>query len=476
LSAAESITANWIVQGCQTLGEKIQIYVMNEQAKPPSGIASNIAWVSTGNGIILIAGLASSILLARWLGPEARGFYALIMTTSVTLAALLGNNAWVQAIAFFAGKKRYSPPQITGHSILMVLLCLVALAIPLLLLPGHTLESLFPELRPIHLWIVVLLTTSTLLFGTIAGLLTGLNQIPLFTTLTIIKAVVALLLQFILLGLLSMGLQGALWQLALSAFLAVCMALAIFIWKSGIDLRARKSFLKDAVTYGGKSYPGHLGVVLLSRVDIYFVALFGGLEAAGFYAVAKGLTEIVGIIEQSISRGVMPNVIAGDFTTAGSITARAFRVSFWFNGLVLLIGALSARWLIPLVYGTEFAGAVPAFLLLLPGVLMLTTRTLGTFFSMQLGRPEIPTYYVLASGLVSLPLSYVLTRQFGYLGAAAAFSLVAVLRGVAAIALFVIFSHTELKHVLLPTRADLLWLPQMILSRLGIHNSPRQKV
>lgn len=425
-------------------------------------MASNLAWTSIGNSISLVVGFASSILLARWLGPESRGIYALILTTAITLAAFLGNNAWVQSLAFMTGKKHYSPSQIAGHSIMIVVVCATVVIIPLLTLSDYVLESLFPELRQIHLWIIVFLTASTLLFSNLTGLLMGMDQIPLLTTFTTIKAVVALLLQLILLGILNMGLRGALWELTISAFLGLFMTLALFFWASGIDMRVQRSFIKDVLKYGGKSYPGHLGVVLLSRVDIYFVALFAGLEAAGYYAVAKGLTEIVGIIEQSISQSIVPNVITGDFTAAGIIVARAFRASLWVNGLVLLACGLSASWLITLVYGAEFAGVVPAFLLLLPGVLLLTTRTLGTFFSLQIGRPEIPTYYILVSGLISLPLSYLLTRQFGYLGAAVAFSIVAILRGIVAIVLFTNFSGTRLKDVLLISKADLYLLPQIL--------------
>jgi O-antigen/teichoic acid export membrane protein len=290
----------------------------------------------------------------------------------------------------------------------------------------------------------------------------GLNQIPFFTSLKVVKAVAALVLQVILLGILSLGLRGALWELVFTAFLGFCMTLAVFIWRSGIDLRAKTRFLKDVLTYGGKAYPGHLGVILLSRVDIYFVALFGGVAAAGFYAVAKGLTEIAAIIEQSISQAVIPGVISADYVAASAIVSRAFRASFWINALILFVGALFARWLIPLIYGQEYVDAAPAFLLLLPGVLLLTTRTLGIFFSMQLGRPEIPTYYILASGLISLPVSYFLTRQFSYLGAAAGFSLVAVFRGSAAIVLFIIFTHAKPRDVLLLSKDDLIWLLKTI--------------
>ncbi len=427
-----------------------------------SEIASNIAWRGIGNGLALLIGFASSILLARWLGLESRGIYALVLVTSNNLASFLGVHAWGHALAFFTGKQRYLPSQVAGHAIFIVLISASVMALSLLLLPTPILELIFSGLQKVHLWMIVLVTVSTLLFTGLTNLLTGLNLIPLYTTISLGKAVIALVLQFILLGALNMGLTGAYWELVISAIVTLCVTTAIFARKSGIDLRIKRNFLKDIVAYSGKSYPGHLGIVLLSRVDIYFVAVFSGVEAVGFYAIAKGLTDIIAIIEQSISNGVMPNVIAADHSGAANIIARAFRVSFWLSGLFLLIGAASAGWLIPLLYGDEFSGAAPVFILLLPGALLLTTRTLGMFFSMQMGRPEIPTYYILASGLISLPVSYFLTRQFGYLGAAAAFSIIASLRGIVAIGLFVVFSRLRIRDVLLIDRADLLLLSRII--------------
>jgi O-antigen/teichoic acid export membrane protein len=386
----------------------------------------------------------------------------------MTTSAVLGNTAWTQALAFLVGKKRYSPANIAGHSLVSVLACAILMVILLMAIPPQAFISLFPELTNVHLWIVVFITTSTLTLGALTGTLLGLNRIPLLTSITVFKAVVALLLQMILLGALSLGLRGALIELSVSALLGLLLAWVVFVRKTGVNLRVQAPLLKEVLVYGGKSYPGHLGVMLLSRVDIYFVALFGGAAAAGLYAVAKGLAEIVSIIETSIGRAVIPGVITGNTDAATAIVSRSFRASFWLSGVVLLVGGLAARWLIPFIYGLEYAGAVPAFLLLSPGVLFLTTRTLGNFFSMQLGRPEITTYYVLASGLVSLPLSYVLTRHFGYLGAAAAFSLVASVRGVAAMVLFGVYSGTRLKDLLLISKSDLLSFSSTIRAKLNI--------
>ena len=430
--------------------------------KARSGLVTNIAWVSTGNGLALAAGFLSSVLLARWLGPEARGVYALILTTALLLAAVLGVNAWQQAFGYLTGKARYPPARVAGNGLLLVLAGAALAALLLFLLPGRFLAALFPDLARADLWLVVLITAATLVFGVFTGLLVGLDRIPVLTAVSSARPVVSLLLQLILLGALGLGLRGAMWELALSAVLLAAVALLVLRRACGIDPALDRSLLRDAARYGAKSYPGHLGGQLLSRVDLYFVALFGGLEAAGIYAVAKGITEIVGIIEQSISQGIMPRVIDQGFAAAGAIVARGFRLSFWVNAVVLLAGALLAGRFIPLIYGAQFAAAVPAFLLLLPGVLLLTTRTLGAFFAMQMGRPEIQTYYILGAGLLSLPISWLLTRQYGYLGAAAAFSLVAVLRGAAAVVLFARLSGIPYRDILLITRDDLALLGRLL--------------
>jgi O-antigen/teichoic acid export membrane protein len=427
-----------------------------------SGITSNLARVSVSNGVSLVVGFTSSILLARWLDPGTRGLYALIWAASITLAAILGNNTWSQAFSYFSGKKRYTPAQITGHSILIVFACTVFIFILLIILPEKFIASFLPDLCPTHLWIIVFLAATNLLFSMFTGLIIGLGQISLFASLNLTRAVATLVLQLFLLGILGLGIEGALAELVISAFLVLCITFWFFIWKNGVDFNAKAGFVKDVFVYGGKTYPGHIGVMLLNRVDIYFVALFGGVVAAGLYAVARGLLEITTIIEQSISQVVTPSVIAADFSSATAVVVRAFRASFWLSGVVLLVAGFTASWLIPLIYGQEYTGAVTVFLLLLPGFLFLTTRILGTFFSMQIGRPEIPTIYILFFGLLSLPVSYFLGRQFGYLGVAAAFSLVAVLRGIAAIILFLMFSDAKLKDVMVLSKADLVWIPQLI--------------
>ena len=245
---------------------------------------------------MLVLGLSSSILLARWLGPEGRGLYALILATSMTLAAVLGNNAWTQTLAFLAGKNRFLPGQIAGHSMIIVGVCTTLLVVSLAVLPDRLLESLIPELRKMHLWVVVVLTSATLLFSMLTGLLMGLDQVPLFTSLSVVKALAALGLQALLLGILGLGLRGAMWEIVLSGLFAAFMTLVVFVWKAGIDLRVRPDFFRSVLGYGAKSYPTPwCGLIVVS---ISILLLFA-MAAAAIYAAKATEIAAIGAINQS---------------------------------------------------------------------------------------------------------------------------------------------------------------------------------
>jgi O-antigen/teichoic acid export membrane protein len=230
------------------------------------------------------------------------------------------------------------------------------------------------------------------------------------------------------------------------------------------------------MAYGGKLYPGYIGSFLLGRVDLYLVALFQGAAITGIYVVAKGLADVVALIEPAISMAVMPEIVGSGHDRAAEISSRAFRLSFWGVAAISLVGIFLSPWIFPLLYGDEFSSAGSVFVLLLPGVVALTTRVLGTFFSMQMGRPEIPTIYTIGTGLLTIPIAYYLTRQFGCLGTAVAFSLVGILRGMIVIGLFLFFSGSRLKSVILPMKEDFVLITRFLgqlASVLGMHLANR---
>ena len=80
---------------------------------------------------------------------------------------------------------------------------------------------------------------------------------------------------------------------------------------------------------------------------------------------------------------------------------------------------------------------------------------------MQKGRPEYNTLIIIVAGLLSIPVVFLLTRWFGYLGTAAGSSVVNIVRGFALIALFAHFSGQKMRAVFAPRKEDILRLPRV---------------
>lgn len=90
---------------------------------------------------------------------------------------------------------------------------------------------------------------------------------------------------------------------------------------------------------------------------------------------------------------------------------------------VCLVGAAVTPWLLPLIYGKEFAGSVRPFLLLLPGVyFMIAFKVLNSDFIAN-GRSLMTSGIFGVSLLLNLGLDWWFIPKWGICGAAAASSL-----------------------------------------------------
>lgn len=440
------------------MSSRDQLAVGAIESKPSPSIASNVAWTGLAQGVGLALGFVSGVVLARWLGPESRGIYALIITTASLFGTVLGNGSLLSAMTFFVGKRLYSSQRIIGHGLWFAVLSTAVAAVAIALLPPALTSTLFPDIGRSDLWLSLGMATSLLLSGVLNGVLVGLDEIRLSAIVDTVRPALVLILQLILLGALQMGLTGARWQIALLSLWNAVAAAALLLWRAGIDLRPDIRLTRDIASYGGKLYPGYIGSFLLARADLYFVASLVGSAATGTYAVAIGLATLLALLEMPISQAVAPKVVSMDRKAAATTSSDVFRLVFWVCTAAAFVGAVLAPWLIPLVYGQEYQETVPVFVLLLPGVVFRMTRMLGPYFSLQLGRPEIPTLLALSAGVVSLPLFYWLTSLFGGPGAALASSIASGLRAAATIWLFARFSEESVASVLVLRKRDLLLL------------------
>ncbi|GAB4247529.1 MAG: hypothetical protein Kow00129_08100 [Thermoleophilia bacterium] len=417
-------------------------------------IARNSALVFGTHGVALVAGLLSSILTARFLGPEGRG--ALIVVNITTnLLALLAGLGLSYSLTYFIGKDRISPQQALGFATLAAFflggMALVAGLAAFILLEDSVFEGIalgamlaglasLPAAMFTELWQSTRMARGDF---TSAAALQNLSTLVLFGVTAVILVPLAGSVAYLLIGL-----SVALWVVAGLGWM----------WsfrQEGISLRLPRALLREVFGYGGTVYLGSLVNSVYLRVDSYILNALGGTAQVGQYSVALTLNERLWVAESSIAQAALPVVIRSGREEAARLTALTARTSLVITAVPAGFLGLAAPWLIPFLYGAAFEPAVLPLQLLLAGTVAYPPgRAFANYFSGQLGRPRITTLVAFGTAAVSVVLFLLLIPPFGASGAAAASSIV--YAGVTVVLLWLFTRHTKLplRGVVLPTMDD----------------------
>jgi O-antigen/teichoic acid export membrane protein len=189
-------------------------------------------------------------------------------------------------------------------------------------------------------------------------------------------------------GTLVFGLAALAWKpdvtvLAIAMLVPVGLTLAASLriaWRLGADTQVRpyeSAFRADtqvrpyeSATAGFETFrrdvwPIGAGIVLSAlyfRIDVFLVQLWSGTEAVAFYNAVFRLVEALRLFPAAVLAVTLPSLVrAGDLRPLARVAAPL-------TGFAIVAAAalwVAAGWLIPLLYGSPYAAAVPAFRVLL---------------------------------------------------------------------------------------------------------------
>lgn len=404
--------------------------------------------------VLLVLGLANAIVISRLLGPSGRGIVSLAGVL-VGLITALGTFGFAAAFAYFAGKRRYAPPQLVGATFLSAALLgggsafiVLALADPLLatLLAGMT-------------WLELAATAVSIPFAFLTlflmTYLIGAGQAVRAARLQIGAAIVAMTLLVVALGPLQGDVAGGILAISATSVLVALATLALVARDHGFSLRGTRPILAAAGRYGIQVYPGTLSGQFWLRADVFVLNAMSGAAAVGQYTLATSLAEKVWVLDSSVAQVTMHEVIGSSGDASARLVARTTRNILFVAGLGCVALAVVAPWAVPLLFGDAFREAVMPLWLLLPGVLAIATaRPMSTFFSGHLGRPLITSGVSVATAVVAVVAYLALIPPYGASGAAAGSSLAYLVPLVVYLPLFRRLTGISLRDQLLVTRDD----------------------
>jgi O-antigen/teichoic acid export membrane protein len=360
------------------------------------------------------------------------------------------------AVAFQVSKRQGTSGQVVANGLalcsLLGLLPIASLAVSLILLTtqGHWLS--FASAGALVGLYVACFT----------GLFLGESDIPGLNYSQIVTVSVSFTLIALLLLVFHMGVSTAMGIWVTGSLVAL-----IWMWKRsrlkpwgalrcGISWDRVWSLLTFALKIGVTSSIGFLNF----RADSFLVEYFGGVSNLGIYSVAVAAAELPWFLSRAVSTACYGRLGREPTDAAASLTAKALRhTTIPLLGLFIAIG-VTGPFLLPLVFGTAFRGAVPVLLVLLPGNLCCGLGSVfSAYFTNHLGRPEISLCIAGLSALLDVIGCMVIVPRLGMVGGALASTIAYVIGVVVECVLFMQMTSVRWREMFAFSRAD--WREQV---------------
>lgn len=371
--------------------------------------------------VVIGLGLITSVTVARTLGPEGRGLYAVAMAMGVT-GVQLANLGLHASNTYYLAQQRSLLPTLVGNS-LTVSCGLGGLIAATCWLVFHNASRLAPVPEPLLslglAWIPVGLS-----FVLMENLLLGLQEVRSFNKVELLNRLVSLCLvgTVILFGRTTPN------QLFTAALLGASLSLA---WTYTLLRRVARfrpqvsfSLLGEHVRLGIKAYFIALFGFLLFRIDLLMVKYFLGAEQAGYYSIASTMGDYILMLPGVIGLILFPRLSA--VADRGEKLVRARKVALG-TALALIpilgLAAITAKPIVWLLFGRAFLPAVPPFLWLLPGIYAMGIEIALVQFLNSIGYPPIVVWLWFGSTLLNIGMNFWAIPHFGISGASVMSSL-----------------------------------------------------
>lgn len=370
--------------------------------------------------ICYASALFISVYIARFLGPEAKGTYYLLVQIVSILAtvSLFGIDT---AAIYHLGKRNSGRGVVIVSSVITIGLSVIMAALFFVFIKTPFFKNILSEVSYGYLVIIAMVIPFMSFSRLNSAIVMGFNRFLAFNILNIaLFAMLAIFFAaFVIFG--GLKLFGALISFASAYFImSVVYAVVVASSKRMREISKDRPDIRRLVGYGARVFLVPILLLVLYRADSFFLSYFIDVRAVGFYSVALSFAELLLFIPESTGTILFPKLAHTEAESINSKFIFILRVS-----LVLIAGCaalffLTIRHLLPFVYGGLYLESVRLTYILLPGLAAMACYYLFSSYFQAIGRPGFVTLTLLAVLAEKCLLSYFLIPRFNSAGAAAA--------------------------------------------------------
>ncbi len=369
--------------------------------------------------MFLVQGVAA-LLLARSLGPEGRGLYALIVIVP-HIAAMICNFGFSATTAYFVSSGRLSRERVLGISLAIPLFTGIA-ALFLLYWAAPLYVHYYPEV-PIHIfrW-GLLLIPFIAIFNNLLGYFQGQKRFVAFNLINLFNPVIFLLIFGGFVLLLNATIPRAIYAWQAGFVVPVLFGLFFAFSNTRPSFAVARRDIAKFTRYSSRIAFNEIFSFLNYRLDIFMIGYFLDARAVGLYTIAVVIAETLWFLASSTASVLLPNFAERGQREAVTLFHRAFAGVLWLTlGLVLLL-MLVDDFVVRFAFGSAFLPSLAPLQFLYPGVLLFSLYKIISSFLAARGFPHIIMRFALFGVVVNLGLNLLLIPRWGIAGAAIASS------------------------------------------------------
>ncbi|EWY37100.1 hypothetical protein N825_21885 [Skermanella stibiiresistens SB22] len=379
-----------------------------------------------------IGSFISGVLVAQALGVEGIGAVAYIIWLVQITAPIIDLGAASTITRFvpeLTGQGNARQADLLSRFIYRILLASVAVTGCLFALIFH--NELLSKLiwEPLvergsgtgdssHLWILIIAFVSTQTLGAYTnGYFRGSQAFGLLARLAALSFICQI--AAVVAGAWLFGIEGALAGYMIGQVIPALASLRFLGGASGLD----RALLRRAGRYSAYAWAANVANAFVwSRIEIFFLGNSWGNEAVGIFSVALALTSLAFQGPMMLTTGILP--MLSEHRGREDLTMMKLACGTGTRLLALLVMpsclgmAAVMPVILPMIYGADFAPAVPAAIVLVCAAAISATTVVGTNFVLAMERNDFVFFSSLFGAVIVTLAGMFMIPVFGVMGAA----------------------------------------------------------
>lgn len=369
--------------------------------------------------------LGTGVLTARALGPTDRGYIALVILVP-TILTLSGTLGLPLATTYFIASDRARE-----SAVLRAILRPACIQTAVLIVIQNCVVWALVHDEPRRVQIAAV-AVAPLLVGALAdtygkAILQGQGR---YTTFNVLRANVVTLYLLCVLVLVSTGNDGI--EAFAVAYMGSSLAAGALTLTIALTRRSSTAASTSPVStlslfaFGLRGHVSSLSPVASFRLDQVAIGLFLPPRALGLYVAALAFTYLPEMLSRGVGMIALPQVASAVEAKRIATARDLFVLAVVLNATTVVCLELSAGFLVPFLFGSDFEDAVTLTRLLLVGSLFWGARHILTDLAGGLGRPGVASVAEIAAWVALIPSMALLGTLWGVSGVAVAMSISAI--------------------------------------------------